>query len=68
MEAICRALVLAGQMVTQEPQPVQSRMEMTMAKFMPGTPVMGLLLTASGAAASSSSVMATGRITAWGQT
>ena len=68
MGAICRALFLAGQVVTQEPQPVQSSGEMTMAKFMPGTPVMGLALVPAGAAASSSSVMAMGRMTAWGHT
>ena len=47
---------------------MQSRVEIVMTKFMPGIPVMALLFTAAGAAASSASVIGTGRITACGQT
>ena len=56
---------MPGQTLTQEPQPVQSSVEIVITKFMP---VIGLLFTAAGAAASSSSVIGTGRITACGQT
>ncbi len=63
-----RAFTFAGQVSAQEPQPVQSKGEIVMAKFMPGRPVMGLTFKSAGAALTSSSVIATGRMTAWGQT
>ena len=51
-----------------EPQPEQSIAEMVIANFMPGMPVMSLYFMPAGALAASSSVRATGRITACGQT
>ena len=59
---------LPGQTLAQLPQPVQSRTETVMANFMPGMPVMSMVSWPAGAFAASSAVMATGRMTAWGQT
>ena len=55
-------------MFTQDPHPKQSRTVTVIANLYPGIPVISAVLVAAGAAAASSAVMATGRITACGQT
>ena len=60
--------MLPGHTLTQEPHPVQSRVDTVIVNLNPGRPVASFALVASGAAASSASVMMTGRIAACGQT
>ena len=51
-------------MFTQDPHPKQSRTVTVIANLYPGIPVISAVLVAAGAAAASSSVIATGRIVA----
>src|SRR5699024_2788257 len=59
---------LPGQTFAQEPQPVQSYAETVIANLYSFIPVIGRTFMPSGAFAASSSVRATGRIAACGQT
>ena len=70
MFAITRAFspFLPGHTFTQDPHPVQSYADTVIVNFIPGIPIISIAFVPSGAFASSSSVSATGRITACGQT
>ena len=58
------AMMKQAQKMQQEPHPVQSSAETVIVKCFPFTPVIGSDLVPSGALASSSSLITTGRITA----
>ena len=58
---------LAGHTLAQDPQPVQSRAEMAMVNFLPGTPFMSRVFSTP-PSVSSSGVRTNGRITPCGQT